>query len=292
MSEAVQTASSSVEATGIETPEAPVQQAAPDFRGTKHKLKVNQKDLELDYDEVIARAQKAEAADERFKEASTLRRETEERRKEIEAFEKDPWGYLKGKGTDPYELAESLLLERIKYEQMSDEQREALAAKMEAAELRKYKEEHEGKEKAKRDAELSEKAVQSIDQDIGDALKSLGRKPTPRLVARIAETMLAHMTKSEGEVSAKNVIGSVQKEYQADIHEYLSNLTPDQLREVLPRNLLDGLRKADVEKAMSQDPTRSRRRVVSTDGTVKEAPRKRLSWDDAFKEKEKQFGRS
>lgn len=291
MSEAVTTASSSVEATGIETPQSTEQQAVPDFRGTKHKLKVNQKDLELDYDEVIARAQKAEAADERFKEAAALRREADERRKEIQAFEKDPWGYLKGKGRDPYELAESLLLEKIKYEQMSDEQREALAAKMEAEELRAWKEEHEGKEKAKRDAELSEKAVQSIDQDIGETLKSLGRKPTPRLVARIAETMLAHMTKSEGEVSAKNVIGSVQKEYQADIHEYLSNMTPDQLREVLPRDLLDGLRKADVEKAMSQDPTRSRRRVVSTDGTVKEAPRKRLSWDEAFKEKEKQFGR-
>ncbi len=240
---------------------------------------------------MITRAQKAEAADEKFREASVLRREADERQKEIAAFEKDPWGYLKGKGRDPYELAESLLLEKIKYEQMSDEQREALAAKMEAEELRAWKDEHEGKEKAKQDAELSEQAVLSIDRDIGETLKSLGRKPTPRLVARIAETMLAHMTKSEGEVSAKNVIGSVQKEYQADIHEYLSNMTPDQLREVLPKGLLDGLRKADVEKALSQDPTRSRRRVVSTDGTVKEAPRKRLSWDEAFKEKEKQFGR-
>jgi hypothetical protein len=103
--------------------------------------------------------------------------------------------------------------------------------------------------------------------------------------------MLAHMSKSEGEVSAKSVIGSVQKEYQADIHEYLSDMTPEQLRAVLPKNLLDGLRRSDVEMAMSQDPTRSRRRVVSTDGSVREAPKKRLSWDEAFKEKEKQFGR-
>ena len=291
MSEAATTASSSVEATGIDTPQSTEQQAVPDFRGTKHRLKIDQEEIEVDYDEMKRDAQKVRAADKRFKEASELRKAAEERHKEVESFQKDPWGYLKKSGNDPYELAESLLLERIKYEQMSDEQREALAAKMEAAELRKYKEEHEGKEKAKRDAELSEKAVQSIDQDIGETLKSLGRKPTPRLVARIAETMLAHMSKSEGEVSAKNVIGSVQKEFQSDIHEYLSEMTPEQLREVLPKNLLDGLRRSDVEKAMSQDPTRSRRRVVSTDGTVKEAPKKRLSWDDAFKDKDKQFGR-
>jgi hypothetical protein len=288
MSEAQGAAVPSVDGAAISTegqtkqPEIIHKNPAPDYRGTKHRLKVDQQELELDYDEVIKLAQKGRSADSRFKEAAAAK-------KEADAFLSDPWGYLKQKGTDPYEVAESLLLERMKYDQLSDEQKEALHARMEADELKRWKEEREKADKDKELTEIRTKAIQEIDSDIAEALKSAGRKPTPRLIARIAENLMAHLEKGGDRVSAKDILGQVQSEYRSDLNEYLSQMTPDQLREVLPKDLLDGLRRQNVEQAMQGDPARSRRRVVSTEAQEGFKPKKRMSWDEAFKEKEKRW---
>ena len=286
MSEAAQSVSavpSSNDGAAIEqTATEPTAQEIQDYRKMKHRIKVDQEELELDYDDLIREAQKGRSADKRFKEAAAAR-------KEAEAFLQDPWGYLKQKGKDPYEVAESLLLEKIRWESLSEEQQEALRAKME---LEDYKRRDEDRQKAEAEAErqrISQQAIQEIDQDIADALKSIGRKPTPRLIARIAENLIAHLDKSGERVSAKQILGRVQSEYREDLREYLTHMTPEQLREFLPKELLDGLRKADVEKVLASDPARSKRRIVSTEAQPGVKPRKAMSWDEVFAEKDKRW---
>lgn len=259
-----------------------IAQEAADYRKMKHRIKVDQEELELDYDDLVREAQKGRSADKRFKEAAAAR-------KEAESFLQDPWGYLRQKGKDPYEVAESLLLEKIKWESLSDEQKEALRATMERDELKRWKEEHEKAELEKEAETVRAQAIEEIDSDIADALKSVGKKPTPRLIARIAENMIAHLEKDGSRVSAKDILTRVQKEYVSDISEYLSQMTPEQLREHLPKHLLDGLRKADVDKVRAGDPARSTRRIVSTDPSPGIKPKKAMSWDEAFREKEKRW---
>lgn len=286
MSEAAQGAApapSSNDGAAIEqTATQPTAQEIQDYRKMKHRIKVDQEELELDYDDLIREAQKGRSADKRFKEAAAAR-------KEAESFLSDPWGYLKQKGKDPYEVAESLLLEKIKWESLSEEQQEALRAKMEAEELRRWKEDREKADSEAERSKISQQAALEIDRDIATALKSTGRKPTPRLIARIAENMIAHLSKDGARVSAKDVLGKVQSEYREDLREYLAHMTPDQLREVLPKDLLDGLRKADVEKVLASDPARSKRRIVSTEPQQGIKPKKAMSWDEVFAEKDKRW---
>lgn len=281
MSEAGETAPS-VDGSDLASPEIIEQKDFQYFKGTKHRLKIDQEELELDYDDLIKAAQKGRSADKRFKEAAA-------HKKDVDSFLSDPWGYLKKNGKDPYELAESLLLEKLRYEDMTDEQREALHAKIELAEL---KEEKEGRDKSEKDRQLADiqaKAVREIDEDIFDALKSTGRKPTPRLIARIAENLMAHLNKGGERVSAKDILGSVQKEYVSDISEYLSQMTPHELRQVLPKDVLDALRQADVDQARSSDPARSKRRIVPGEPHEGFKPKKRMSSDDYFAQLDKKY---
>jgi len=282
MSEAVETAAPSVDGSVVEGRESQEQQAVQSFKGTKHRLKIDQEELELDYDDLIKEAQKGRSADKRFKEAAA-------HKKDVDTFLADPWGYLKQNGKDPYELAESLLLEKMRYEELTDEQREALHAKMELSELKKEKEGREKSEKDKELANIQAQAIREIDDDIFDALKSTGRKPTPRLIARIAENLMAHLNKGGEKVSAKDILGTVQKEYVSDISEYLSQMTPQQLKEVLPKQVLDALRQADVDQARSSDPARSKRRIVSGEPQQGFKPKKRMSSDEYFAQLDKKY---
>lgn len=286
------------------TTEPPSAAAPPDFRKLKHKVRVEDKDDEVDYDELVRGYQKARASDQRFQTAKQMMRE-------VEAFKKDPFAALKSAGVDKAQIkqmAEQLLLEEIEWEALSPAEQRAIKAEHEAKSVKEELEKRTKAEKAKEREAAETQAVAEIDEEIGQALKAMGRRPTPRLVARITETLIADYERQlqalraeHGEelpedaysrlqrMPADRAVKHVQREYVSDIAEYLASLPIDEVRKVLPKELLDGLRQADVAQVLAQDPAGSRKPKAEQPPRQSREKAKRMSSDEYFKKLEEKW---
>ena len=257
--------------------------SAHSFKGTKHKVKIDGAEREVDYDDLLRDYQTREAAHKRWREANEL--ETKRKQRE-ELAKKDPAAYLKELGHDPEEFATELLLKKIEWQEMTAEQREAVVAKRERDELKRQLEEKTALERKEALETAQSEALAEIDTDIAEALKSAGQKPTPRLVARLAETMLAHLEGGK-QVKATEVYGNVRQEYLADIVEFLTEMPVEEARKLLPKKFLDGLRRANVDETLSRQPIPGTRRDRPAEAPRK--PEKATTTDDFFSKLEKRF---
>lgn len=288
---------SAVPEVSAEGQESQVPQETQAQKEARYKLKVNGKDVEKTIDELIRDAQKGISADEKFQKASELAKKNaqyEEIAKRIDSgdvsFLIDKLGHNKFR-----EFAENYLIDYLEYQQLPPEKREALEYRRQAEEYKSKLDSREAQEKEQQMATVRSQAIQEIDAEIAEVLKTSGKKPTPYFVARIAENMLASLqTKSvEPKMAAKSAYDKALSSIQADVSEYLSTMSADEARKVLPKNLLDALRKLDVEAVRSQDPMRSRATTSKTENTQtrhKDGQKVRMSTDDFFKRIEKNIG--
>lgn len=275
----------------VEQTAQPVEPQAVQAEERKYKLKVNGREVELPEAEVIKRAQKAEAADERFRMAS----EKEKKAAELEAFAKavesgDTTTLEKRLGKDKFrKMAEQYLIKYIEHEQLSPEQKRVL----ELEQTLKEKEEAEKAAQAAKDAELREmyqqKAAEDIDLEMSETLKALGKKPTPRLVARIAEYMLSTLETKGERMPAKRALERTLADMKADYAEYFADLPVEELKQMLSKQQLAALRRAEIDAVTSQAPSNARRAKPASEPVSKLASR-RMSTDEAFKQLERKFG--
>jgi len=247
----------------------------------KWKIKVNDQDHELTEDELIYRAQTGYSADKKFQEASKIRKEFEPFVKKLKSGDKKQslQALKEMLGDEEYLLgmAEDLLLEKLEYNSLSDVEKEALELKRENASLKEFREAQEAEKKERLAQQELEFAQREINEEISEVLKGLGSKPTPRLVKRLAEEMLAHLDTRGGRMKAADAMQRTISSIESDVVEYLSNLPADRLMQVLPKEILNTLRKANIEqvstmtgnriahKSPSQAPTRSTKKVTTTD---------------------------
>lgn len=255
----------------------------------RYKLKVNGKEVEKTIDELIRDAQKGVAADEKFQQAASLAKKYSAYEQMEKAIQSGQIGPLVEKlGHDKFrEFAENYLIDYLEYQQLPREKKEALQYRRELEAAQRQLQEIE---QGKRDAEIQQhraQALQEIDTEIAEVLKNAGKKPTPYLVARIAEQMLASL-QSRDDVDprtvAKSAYSRAVKSLENDVSEYLGNLTVDDARKVLPKQLLDALRKSEVELVRSQDPMRSRRETTQ-EKTPRKGDKVRMSTDEFFKQR-------
>lgn len=252
----------------------------------KHKTKINGKEQEHDYDRLVQLAQLYPAADEKFQQASQKDQEVRKATAEIQQFQQNPWEYAMARGMDPYAMAEQLLLQKLEWESMSQEQKDLEKERIRSARLEEELNKRTASEKQEKLRLAESQAGQEIDQEIGAALKSLGKRPTPRLIAETALAMLAHH-EAGGKLAASDAVAMSNRNIDAAVQERLESLTVEEARKVLPAALLDGLRKADVERVMAQDPLRSRRAATSPESKPRQA--KITSSDEYFERLEKRF---
>lgn len=288
------------------------QKAAQQAARLRFKAKIDgqEEDVELDEDTVKRDYQKWRAADKKFQDAARMMKEMGATKAEIEAFKKDPWAAVKAAGQDPYKLAEALLLEKIEYDDLSPAERRAMELERELNERKARDEEREKSAKEREREERDSQAAQEIDEEIGAALKAMGRRPTPRLIARVAETLIAEHERQIAPLIAKfgdvekipehaylalkrlpasEAVSRVHKEYLSDITEFLGEMPIDEVAKLLPKKLLDGLREREVKAVLSQDPAGSRKIVRSEPQPARGAP-KRMTSEEFFKQKEKKWG--
>ena len=229
----------------------------------RHKLKVNGKEMEFDEPEVIRRAQLAESAQQKFQEASTMKKQAEQF---FEALMNDPKSVLMhpeiAKKLNFRELAEEYLSSELKRDLMDPAEREM-------EELREFKRKHEedstNRQKSeqetaqqKRSKELQQKAAQDFDVKITDALSQTNLPKTAYTVKRVAEILLgAH--KNGYAMDIATAVDMVKEGYQTDLGAMVGGLEPEQLLKMFGDDIVKKLRKHDLAQIKSklnpQQPT-------------------------------------
>ena len=260
----------------------------PDFRKHKHKLKINDKEQEVDYDTVVKLAQRGAGADEVFRRAS-------EKEKRLARLIEN------GKAGDLSELeeligdeqmtkwAEKKLLKIIELQDMSEEKRELLKEK---AKREKLENDVKSRDERERDAHMETmrgQAAQEIDTKIDEAFKAARLPMTPSRIERVAQYLDASLSVDGALLDPAKALARVQTEMRSDAREILESLSPAELREFLPKKVLDAIRKGDIEDARSADPMR-RSTQNGQARPLSDAKQKRMSTDDYFNKLEKKFG--
>lgn len=259
----------------------------------KYRLKIYDEEKEYDEDEVIRYAQKAAAADRRFQEAAQIEKRYQS---VIEKLKSDPWQLFKALEMNPEEAAERLLLEKLKYEQMTPEQKEALeyrkkyeTAQQQLERIKQMQQEEQTRLVQEHYNVLKSNVADRIDQEIVEAIQSAGIKhKTPALVRRIATKMLTYQQANGGEMlDARSALKAVMDETRPELQEFLETLSPDDLSNLSP-TFLDAVRKHFLGQV--QTPF-ARKQSGDTTTTQESRPPRRVktSTDDFFNLMERRF---
>lgn len=265
-----------------------------DWSSLKRKIKVNGEEREITADEAIRDYQKYLAADEKFRSAAEMN-------KRAKSIMERYGGLEEALNTGKYDvllnripkeqledIAEQIVWEKMQYEQLSPEEKRI--KELEARVEQKEAEEKRAKEQAeaRRKAELNAKAVQDIDNQIANTFKDLGVKPTPRLVARMAQHMLANLDTSGQILEGKDAYKRSMHDLRQDVPDYLTTLDTNELLSVLPKEVVNAIRKQSIDEVVSQAPP-ARQNKKDDFKTTKTRSKLKMSTDDFFKKMDERF---
>lgn len=243
------------------------------------KVKIDGVERDVPIDDLVARYQKAEAADQRFNAAAQIRKQAE---KLIRGLQTNPLAVLRhpalGFGDEKLqELAEELLYEKVQLEGMSEIERENYL-------LKKEKEQRAAEEKIQaeqREQEAfiaqQEKHRVNYQKQIMDVLDTAGLPKTSGTVRRIASKLHAAL-QNDQVLEAKDVVEDVRKEIQQEFNEMFVNAPAEKLIEIFGKDVAAKLRKHATEKlaAGQQEP-----QIVEPTGSPSGAgERKKMTKDE------------
>lgn len=273
--------------------EAPSPGASASFTGTKHKVKVDDSELEVEYDELVRGYQKGRAANERFQRASEMQKAVNGF---IERARQGDLDWIDDVGVPDEQArkwAEKRLLKHIEYEQMTPEQKELMRLRREKETLTQERE-REKQERAQIDAQAAEqRAFKEIDDEISAAIAALGKKASPRLVRRMAEQMMASLSDEDGaRIPADKAAQQAYRGLVTDAESLLSEMAPADVLTLLERaGKRDLVRKAFVNEAVAQAPSRAGSQASPAESPRQPGKLKRMTTDEWFTRLEKRAKR-
>jgi hypothetical protein len=219
-----------------------------------YKLKVGGKDVEVDEAELLKRAQMGYSADEKWQEASRMRKQMEGF---VQLMQRDPAKALEQMGFDVDKLAEERIQRRIEEMQKSPEQIEREKIQRELEELKAEREAERTEAQEREKQRLQEQYAIEIENDISSALddNKFGVPKSPYVVKRIADTMI--LAVQEGirtnnsklkNITAKDVLPIVQEEIKNELAEMYSIAPDDVFEQLVGKDRLNKYRKAKIKK--------------------------------------------
>lgn len=265
--------------------------SAPSFTGTKHKVKIDESELEVDYDELVRGYQKGRSANERFQRASEMQKAVQtfvERAKQGDLDWLEDLGVGEEKAR---QWAEKRLLKHIEWEQMSPEQKELVKVRREKEALEREREEARQSYEQQQAQAAEKQAFLEIDDEISAAVKALGKRATPRLVRRIAEQMMAGLSQEDGQrLPADRAAKAAFSGLVTDAESLLSEMSPAEVLAILDRaGKRDLVRREFVNEAVAQAPmSRPQAKTATSDRPGK---LKRMTTDEWFNRLEKRVSR-
>lgn len=264
------------------------------FKGTKHKLKVDGREEELDYDEVLARAQKGSAADKKFQEAAQLRKDMDSIMQGLAGGDERTWNWLKSNvpAQQFKQIVNKYAYEFMEYDSLPADQKRQM-------ELDDREKRLTDQERA-RDEDAKKKVWQSEVEQSGNQIKNLmdkftertGKQPTSAELYRMTETMLAHLGKFETLPDVDNLYDRARRELDRDTLDVLNQKSQnvDELLKYLPDNVKKALKKAFLDEATAGQPKRYA--PQSDAGEPKGRKPKAVGIDDYFARIEKRFNKN
>ena len=237
------------------------------------KIKVNGKEMEetIDFndEESLKRyIQKAKAFDSKNSEILDYKSKVD---KFFEMFQKDPEAILEQMGFDVDSMSEKRLAKKVEQLKKSPEQLERERMEKELEDLRAEKKKiEEEKQQAEMERLRNEQATE-IESMIDEALSSANSilpKKNPLVLQRIASTMLSAIDAGYTDVTAKDVIPIVEKQWREELNNLFKILPDETIEALVTKERLDGYRKnkiASIKK--SPVKTATAKQLVKDTGT-------------------------
>lgn len=210
----------------------------------KMTLKIDGQDVEMLESDVKALAQQGKVSGKRFEEAAAMRKQAQDI---IEFAKSNPKEFFAKTGMNAREWAETYLMEELKKEQMSPEQRRAAENEMK---LKQYEDEKKKALEAKRQEEMARLQAhhaENYDKMFVEALTKTGLPKTPYTIKRMAELQLVNI-KKKLDLGADQLAKLVREDYMAEQKSLFGAYDGDQLLEFLGPDLVKKLSKAQIAK--------------------------------------------
>lgn len=292
--------------------ETPVEAKEPTdpFRGTKHKIKAKGKEIELDYETLLKKAEKAEGADVVFQEAAATKKELKALQAKIARLssgEADPFEVIETMGFEnAKKFADTLTRKQLEWEELSEAEQNQVLKDMAAEEDKRKLSAYEKREEEARNAASLNQAMSLIDQEVGEALafakeQGLSLAESPRFAEKIVDELLAWLEYAEAEEksgrsvttpppSAKDVAARLLARKTQGTQEYLKKLDVKSLKSMLSKEQLAELRQAEIDDLYSTIPRNASKRQaedqINPFETKKvESPRSSNDWFAAMDKK-------
>jgi hypothetical protein len=264
--------------TELETSEAP-EQTPEEIAEEEFELTVDGKSERIKKSELLKRASHASAAAKRMQEATKAKADAT---RLMNMLKENPLGALKElDGTfDQKAFLTKKLAELMDEEMLSPEERQT---RQDLAELNSYRQKTKEAEEAKQREELDALAAstqKSLDDEIGEAIKSAGLPRTNSAVKRLATYML-EATEAGLTISTAKLAAQVKKDIQDEVMDLLNTSDDEAFSAILGSDLLTKAQKLSLKKIKTPGapvaPTAPRKteeannRTTSTADFLKEA---------------------
>ena len=282
----------------------------PEWKKQKHKYKAAGQEYEVDYDELVKRAEKGHGAEKKFADASKIEKEMKSRLEKLKDPQSEDFdelinliGFEKAK-----KFADKLVWEQIQWDELTDHEKKARIAQQRADEaeskLKSYEEKQQGSEKAL----MSQQAMQVIDTEIKQVLEA-GRKEglsvadIPEATELIIDEMLAYLEYCDEQdkdgkpirqapPSHRDVLQKIQEREDLRSSANIKRLSVEQLRKVLTKEQLSQLRQSEIDQlyAPTQPAGRSTKQTIENNDSRPSAKKKVMSTNDYFKNLDSKYG--
>ncbi len=226
----------------------------------KRKIKVDKEEFEVTDEELVRGYQSTASATRKAQEVAKLRKEVEADRAEMQSLfnslKQDPkefWKLAKQLGHDPEKLAEEMVWEKIQYEKMSPEARQALSEKQRADLAEQRLKDIEAENAANLSKADAQAAEQEIEADVMTVLELTKRKADPSLIRRVAEIYESYMLAKKTKPSHDYVVQKLRDVRRQEFTEDLAGTDIEELMSTLPPEFISRLQAHLVQKARSSN---------------------------------------
>lgn len=253
---------------------------AQDLR-KKLKIKVDgeESEVELDFNDeetLKKHLQKSNAFDKRLKEFSSYKNQVDQM---IQMLQNDPEAFLEKAGYNVDDMAEKRLKRKVEEMKKTPEQLEKETMQKELEGLKKkLKDEEDLKAQAEME-KLRQTQAASIQEEIMGALDDVKNKlpkNNPFVVEKIARNMVFAMKNGYPNVTAKDVIPIVEKQWKEELRSYFDTSTEDFFEELVGKSNLDRYRKQKISAARkSSANTQTAKQIVQDTGNTKKVEKEK-----------------
>lgn len=246
------------------------------------ELKVNgktiNKKIDLGDEEAIKRElQKAYAGQQAMQKSAELEKIYAQ---EIERLKSDPFSVLEELGLDADELAELRIQQRIEEMKKSPEELAREQMQRELEEARQKLREQEERAKEAEFAKLQEEAARALDDEISTALDAhTTLAASPYIVKKVADTMMWAMDNGFEDVTAADVLDTVEAEVKKEISSMMSQLPEEVMEAYLGQKNIDRLRQKRIKAVKETKNVSNLKKETARPVEKKDEPAKKVNID-------------